>query len=295
MLSQRGMVNLCHSTGRNGDRRAHRQCHADQRHRCRAVFARGCAARGADLQFLDPMRAFRCSAASGRAGPARRATTRSPGAMRGRQAGSASTSSRTARSPTSSSRAAAAAACRRREAPSVPIASAWRWPGHSSVLAAKAGFRLPINSYALQACVSEPVKPILDTVVLSPGCGVYVSQSDKGEIVIGGGLDRIPSYAQRGNLPTLETVIAGAAGDVPDLRPAEADAAMGRHRRRRAGLLADHRRIAAAQAVTSIAAGARAASRPSPPAARCWRTCWRPASTTTSADRSTSTASPADG
>ncbi|QIG52036.1 sarcosine oxidase subunit beta family protein [Nordella sp. HKS 07] len=81
--------------------------------------------------------------------------------------------------------------------------------GHSSVLAAKAGFRLPINSYALQACVSEPVKPILDTVVLSPGTGVYVSQSDKGEIVIGGALDRIPSYGQRGNLPTLEGVIAG--------------------------------------------------------------------------------------
>ena len=81
--------------------------------------------------------------------------------------------------------------------------------GHSSVLAAKAGFRLPINSYALQACVSEPVKPILDTVVLSPGTGVYVSQSDKGELVIGGALDRIPSYGQRGNLPTLEGVIAG--------------------------------------------------------------------------------------
>lgn len=81
--------------------------------------------------------------------------------------------------------------------------------GHSSTLAAKAGFRLPINSYALQACVSEPVKPILDTVVLSPGTGVYVSQSDKGEIVIGGGLDRVPSYGQRGNLPTLEGVIAG--------------------------------------------------------------------------------------
>jgi sarcosine oxidase subunit beta len=81
--------------------------------------------------------------------------------------------------------------------------------GHSSVLAAKAGFHLPINSYALQACVSEPVKPILDTVVLSAGTGVYVSQSDKGEMVIGGGLDRIPSYGQRGNLPTLEGVISG--------------------------------------------------------------------------------------
>jgi sarcosine oxidase subunit beta len=81
--------------------------------------------------------------------------------------------------------------------------------GHSSVLAAKAGFQLPINSYALQACVSEPVKPILDTVLLAMGTGTYVSQSDKGEMVIGGGLDRIPSYAQRGNLPVLETVIAG--------------------------------------------------------------------------------------
>jgi sarcosine oxidase subunit beta len=81
--------------------------------------------------------------------------------------------------------------------------------GHSSVLAAKAGFRLPINSYALQACVSEPVKPILDTVVAAPGSGVYVSQSDKGEMVVGGGLDRIPSYGQRGNLPVLEWVIAG--------------------------------------------------------------------------------------
>ena len=81
--------------------------------------------------------------------------------------------------------------------------------GHSSTLAALAGFKLPINSYALQACVSEPVKPILDTVVTSLGTGTYVSQSDKGELVIGGGLDRIPSYAQRGNLPVLETVIAG--------------------------------------------------------------------------------------
>ena len=81
--------------------------------------------------------------------------------------------------------------------------------GHSSVLAAKAGFRLPVNSYALQACVSEPVKPIIDTVVISPDTGVYVSQSDKGELVIGGALDRIPSYGQRGNLPVLESVIAG--------------------------------------------------------------------------------------
>ncbi len=81
--------------------------------------------------------------------------------------------------------------------------------GHSSVLAAKAGFQLPIQSYALQAMVSEPVKPVLDTVVLSLGTGTYVSQSDKGELVFGGGLDRIPSYAQRGNPPLQEQVISG--------------------------------------------------------------------------------------
>ncbi|MGH6719269.1 MAG: sarcosine oxidase subunit beta family protein [Alphaproteobacteria bacterium] len=81
--------------------------------------------------------------------------------------------------------------------------------GHSSVLTAKAGFRLPVISYALQAMVSEPVKPILDTVVISPATGVYVSQSDKGELVFGGGLDLYPSYAQRGNLPIVEHVVAG--------------------------------------------------------------------------------------
>jgi sarcosine oxidase subunit beta len=77
------------------------------------------------------------------------------------------------------------------------------------VLAAKAGFRLPVTSYALQAMVSEPVKPILDTVVISPATGVYVSQSDKGELVFGGSLDLYPSYAQRGNLPIVEHVVAG--------------------------------------------------------------------------------------
>jgi sarcosine oxidase subunit beta len=81
--------------------------------------------------------------------------------------------------------------------------------GHSSQMAAKAGFRLPVLSYTLQACVSEPVKPVLDTVVLAPATATYVSQSDKGELVIGGGIDRVPSYAQRGNLPALEVVLSG--------------------------------------------------------------------------------------
>jgi sarcosine oxidase subunit beta len=80
--------------------------------------------------------------------------------------------------------------------------------GHSTTLADKLGFRLPIQSYALQAFVSEPIKPVLDTVVLSPATGMYVSQSDKGELVVGGGLDLYASYAQRGNLPTVEAVTA---------------------------------------------------------------------------------------
>ncbi len=81
--------------------------------------------------------------------------------------------------------------------------------GHSSSMAKLAGFRLPIVSYALQAFVSEPMKPVLDTVVLSPATGVYVSQSDKGELVLGGALDLFPSYAQRGSLPALEQAAGG--------------------------------------------------------------------------------------
>ena len=81
--------------------------------------------------------------------------------------------------------------------------------GHSSVLAQKAGIALPVSSYALQAFVSEPVKPCLDTVLLTPSTGTYLSQSDKGELVVGAGLDLYLSYAQRGNLPWMERAAAG--------------------------------------------------------------------------------------
>ena len=90
--------------------------------------------------------------------------------------------------------------------------------GHSGVLAAKAGFKLPIQSYALQAMVSEPVKPVLDTVVLSGATGIYCSQSDKGELVFGAGLDLYPSYAQRGNLPTGQTIVAALLDMFPRFR-----------------------------------------------------------------------------
>ncbi|HZX90587.1 MAG TPA: sarcosine oxidase subunit beta family protein [Rudaea sp.] len=80
--------------------------------------------------------------------------------------------------------------------------------GSSSAVAKLAGFELPIQSYTLQAMVSEPVKPCLDTIVLSSQNGTYVSQSDKGELVIGGSLDRCPSYTQRGSFRVTQSVIA---------------------------------------------------------------------------------------
>ncbi len=87
--------------------------------------------------------------------------------------------------------------------------------GHASVLAAMAGFRLPIDSHPLQAMVSEPIKPILDCVVMSNAVHVYVSQSDKGELVIGAGIDSFNSYAQRGSWQIIE----GQMGALVELFP----------------------------------------------------------------------------
>jgi sarcosine oxidase subunit beta len=89
--------------------------------------------------------------------------------------------------------------------------------GHSSVLAKLAGLKLPVTSYALQAMVSEPVKPILNAVVMSAAIGSYISQSDKGEMVIGGGLDLFPSYAQRGSFSVMQDTIAGTLALCPSL------------------------------------------------------------------------------
>lgn len=81
--------------------------------------------------------------------------------------------------------------------------------GATTALTAPFNIDLPIQTYALQAFVSEPVKPILDTVLLYLGTGTYLSQSDKGELVIGGGLDRIPTHGQTGNLPVQEQILSG--------------------------------------------------------------------------------------
>jgi sarcosine oxidase subunit beta len=80
--------------------------------------------------------------------------------------------------------------------------------GHNSVVAAMAGVRLPLQSHPLQAMVSEPVKPVLDCVVMSNAVHVYISQSDKGELVMGAGIDAYNSYAQRGSFHVIETQAA---------------------------------------------------------------------------------------
>ena len=80
--------------------------------------------------------------------------------------------------------------------------------GNSGVVAGMAGFKLPIESHPLQALVSEPIKPILDTVVMSNYVHGYVSQSDKGDLVIGAGIDSYNGYGQRGSYPTIEHTVS---------------------------------------------------------------------------------------
>jgi sarcosine oxidase subunit beta len=79
--------------------------------------------------------------------------------------------------------------------------------GHTSVLAETAGIRLPLQSRPLQALVSEPIKPVINTVVMSNAVHAYVSQSDKGELVIGAGTDGYNSFTQRGGYNIVEDTI----------------------------------------------------------------------------------------
>ena len=89
--------------------------------------------------------------------------------------------------------------------------------GNSGPVAALAGIELPIEAQTLQAFVTEPVKPMIDTVIMSQSLHCYISQSDKGGIVLGGDPDQFPSYAQRGLPPRLEKAAAEAIALVPAL------------------------------------------------------------------------------
>nr|WP_295462601.1 sarcosine oxidase subunit beta family protein [Mesorhizobium sp.] len=80
--------------------------------------------------------------------------------------------------------------------------------GSTSVVMDSAGVHLPLESYPLQALVSEPVKPIFPCVVMSNTVHAYISQSDKGELVIGSGTDQYVSYSQRGGMHLIEHTVA---------------------------------------------------------------------------------------
>lgn len=87
--------------------------------------------------------------------------------------------------------------------------------GHSGVLADMAGFRLPVESVALQALVSEPIKPCMDVVVMANTVHGYMSQSDKGEMVIGGGADGYNNYTQRGSFHHVEETVRALVETFP--------------------------------------------------------------------------------
>lgn len=89
--------------------------------------------------------------------------------------------------------------------------------GHSSVLADMAGVRLPIESHPLQALVSEPVKPTIDTVIMSNAVHAYISQSDKGDLVIGAGIDQYIGYGQRGSFQSIEQTLQAIVEMFPAL------------------------------------------------------------------------------
>ncbi len=88
--------------------------------------------------------------------------------------------------------------------------------GWSTLIADMAGVRLPITTYPLQAAVTEPVKPFLGTVIVSGSLHVYISQTDRGELVFGASVDPFTSYSMRGSLEFIE----GLAGHVLELMPA---------------------------------------------------------------------------
>ncbi len=87
--------------------------------------------------------------------------------------------------------------------------------GHSSIMAEKAGFRLPMESVPLQALVSEPIKPCMDVVVMANTVHGYMSQSDKGEMVIGGGTDAYNGYTQRGSYHHIEETVRALVETFP--------------------------------------------------------------------------------
>ena len=122
-------------------------------------------------------------------------------------------------------------------APKVGLVAA----GHTSVLTDMVGLRLPLQSHPLQALVSALYEPVMPCVIMSAAVHVYVSQADKGELVMGAGIDPYNGYGQRGSFHVIEHQMAAAVELFPIFRHAVVAADLGRHRRREPRRLPDHR------------------------------------------------------
>ena len=115
--------------------------------------------------------------------------------------------------------------------------------GWASTISRMAGVPLPIVTHPLQACVTEPLKPFLDQVIVSATLHVYVNQTDKGELVIGAEIDPYQSYSMRGTLPTLEQMATYTLELFPATARCAGAAAVGRDLRHDARFRADHWRV----------------------------------------------------
>ena len=125
------------------------------------------------------------------------------------------------------------------------ISTGWssrRSPAGRREIARMAGVRVPIVTHPLQAFVTEPLKPFLDVILVSATLHVYVSQTDRGEVLIGSEIEPYSSYSQGSTLDFLEVTAEHTLELLPILGTGEADARVGRPVRRDARLLADHGR-----------------------------------------------------
>ena len=112
--------------------------------------------------------------------------------------------------------------------------------GLSGQVARLAGFTLPIRTVPLQACVSLPLKPFLDPIIVSGSLHVYISQSDRGELVMGGATDPYPRYQTSSTLDFMEGLMAHILELFPFMGDMPGAAPVGRHDRHDARLRAGH-------------------------------------------------------
>ena len=153
--------------------------------------------------------------------------------------------------------------------------------GWSTLISDMAGVPLPITTHILQACVTEPVKPLLDVVIVSSQMHVYISQSDRGEFVMGSEIEPWTTYRMNGHAELPAGPHAPHARAVPAARARAAAARVGRAVRPEPGLLARSSAGPRSRTSTSARAGAPTASRPRRSWARRWPSSSPPAASRT--------------